>query len=402
MKRFVITLALAGLLISNPLSLWNPGENLWALDPARFDLQVASLPTEISARKEIEHLKSYNLQAQMFPWEDRSRKTWFVIYILGYQTKEEAARHGNELIQNGIIRNFRVSLHKSKETAPVKVEKPPLPSPIPPKKEPKPLPGNSPVYIGPIFSEETKEEKPTLVKESPPPPSIPFRLQIASCPTQAAAQKELKRLKSHSIKAKQLLREDPSKKKWFIIYLDGFKDREEAKRKGNQLIQKKIIKTFQIFTPKPNGEIPSSKVKEAPPAPTTPSKKELPPSSEKNPLSFGPISIKEEETALRINIALDRKIFPEITADKIAEGSRLVVTFKNIDRYIVPIEFDKVQSPTLLSFSLAKKGSDCTFILLLNSSFNYEVAQKYFEKEKIYSLVVGREPAKGPGPVKKE
>jgi hypothetical protein len=395
-------LAFAGLLFLDPLSYRNPAKKLWAQTTDQYSLQVASLSTRISARKEIERLKSFKIQAQVVPWEDRSNKTWFVIYIGGYQTKEEAIRQGNQLIQNGIIRTFKVTSQKAKEETPVKVEKPPLPFPPPPKKEPNPVSGNSPVYVGPIFSEETKGERPALGKEGPPPPSISFRLQVATLSTPEAAQREVERLKSFHIKANYYVRQNQSKKKLFVIYLDHFRSQEEASRKGKQLVQEKIIKNFKVSTEKTNGEPPSPKAKEAPPVQTTPSKKEPSPALVKNPVYFGPVSIKEEESSVRINIILDRKIFPEITTDKIAEGSRLIITFKNIDKYIVPIEFEKVQSKALLSFSLAQKGSDCSFIILLSSTFNYEVAQNYFEKEKIYSLVIGKEPITSPSPVKKE
>jgi hypothetical protein len=52
----------------------------------------------------------------------------------------------------------------------------------------------------------------------------------------------------------------------------------------------------------------------------------------------------------------------------------------------VPIDFHKEQAQALLSFSLRQKGTDCTLTLVLDPSFNYEVSQNYFEKEKIYSL----------------
>jgi hypothetical protein len=402
MKRFITALACVGLFISAPLSLWKPGGNLCAQDAARFELRVASFSTEISAQKELNRLKSFNIQAQIVSRENRFKKTAFVLSVLGYPTKEEATRYGNQLIQRGIIKNFMVSIQKSGDETPAKVEKPPLPSPLPPKKEPVPIPVNSPVYVGPIFSEETKEEKPTPVKEGPPLLSTSFHLRVASLSTLEAAQKEIKRLESFHLDAQYLVRENQSKKKLFVVYLNHFKSQEEATRKGNELVQKNIIKNFTVFANKASEETPSTKAKEAPPPPTPPSKKEPPPVPDKNLVYFGPISIKEEENALRIYISLDRKIFPEIKADKVTEGSRLIVTFKNIDRYIVPVEFEKIQSPTLLSWSLAKKGPDCTFILVLNSTFNYEVAQNYYEREKLYSLIIGREAAKGPSPVKKE
>lgn len=230
--------------------------------------------------------------------------------------------------------------------------------------------------------------------------SMQFTLQVASCSTLAFAQKEIQRLKSTNIHAQYAVREDRSNKKWFIVYIDRYKTKEEATRRGNQLIQKGVIKTFTIFPQKVKEEGPP-RAKELPDSPAISSKKESMPGPAKNPVYFGPIVIKEEENALRITIMLDRKIFPDITSDKIADGSRLIVTFKNIDRYIVPLEFNKAQSPTLLSFSIAKKGQDCTMVIVLSSTYNYEVSQNYYEKEKIYSLTIGRGPIAEPGkPIK--
>jgi hypothetical protein len=425
MKRFIIALALAGLLTNDPFSLWTQTKTLLAQQNSpSYSLQVASLPTKISAQKEVDRLKSFNIQAQFLPWDDSSNKTWFRIYIEGFQTKKDATLFGNQLIQKGLIHTFKVSLKKNKEETSPKVEEQPLPSSIYIKKEPFPIPGNSPVYVGPIFSEETGEEGLRSVQEGPPLSSNTFNLQVASYYTLAAAQKELKRLKSYNIEAKYLLRKNQSKKKLFVIYLDRFKSQEAATREGNQLVQRNIITKFNVFTPKGKEETLSTQVKESPsalpmkapqspptqttkakenppalktkaregpPAPITPAKKEPSLSAEKNPVYFGPISIREEEKSLSINIVLDQKIFPEISADKTSEGSRLMVTFKNIDGHIVPVDFNKFQSKTLISFSLAQKGTDCTIIILLSSTFNYEVAQNYFEKEKLYSLLIGKQ-----------
>ena len=231
--------------------------------------------------------------------------------------------------------------------------------------------------------------------------NIRFSLQVASCSTLAAAQKEIDRLKTAHIQARYTIREDKTNRKWFVIYIDRYKTKEEATLRGKQLIQKGIIQNFKIFPQKSKEEGPPQ-AKEFSATPSLPSKKEPKPPVEKNPVYFGPIVIKEEENALRIHIMLDRKIFPEITADKIADGSRLIVTFNNIDRYIVPFEFDKVQSRMLLSFHLSKKGLDCTFVLLLHPAYNYEVSQDYFEKEKMYSLVIRRGPAAEPNKTVKE
>jgi hypothetical protein len=220
-------------------------------------------------------------------------------------------------------------------------------------------------------------------------------LQVASCSTLACAKKEIDRLNGVNIQAQYTTREDRSKKKWYVIYVDRFKTREQAIHLGNQLIQKGLIQSFSLF-PEKLSEENLIKTKETPPKPSSPSTKELKSGVEQNTVYFGPIVVKEEEAGFRINIYIDRKIFPEISSDKIADGSRLLITFKNIDQYIVPIEFNKIQSKVLLSFNLAAKGSDCQFSLLLNSAYNYTVSQDYFEKEKIYSLLIGRDPAGTP------
>lgn len=255
--------------------------------------------------------------------------------------------------------------------------------------------GPKTVYVGPIFPEETKEKNPALSKEAPSLPSFSFRLQVASLPTEAGARRETERLKAFSIKAKYTLREDASKKKWFIIYVDRFNSKEEATRYGLELIHKGIIKKFNIASPEETENRPIVVEKSSPPL-SLPSKKEPTPLPAKSPVHFGPITIQEEETALRIDILLDRKILPEITADKVSSYSRFVVTFKNLDKHIVPMHFNKGQSNLLFSFSLARKKTDCTFTLLLSSAYNYQVAQDYYEKDKKYSIVFEGEPATPP------
>jgi len=263
MKRLILALVWAVLLTGAPFFLWNPLKNIWALNTPQFRLQVASLSTEMGARKEIERLKSFKIQAQYIRWLDRSKKTWFVVNIEGYKSEKEAIRYGKQFIREGIIQSFKVFPQKEKEVIPTKATEAFPPASSLPKKEPKSILEEKPVY-------------------------------------------------------------------------------------------------------------------------------------------FGPITIKEEENDLRINISMDRNIFPTITSDKVADGSRLIVTFNNIDRYIVPFEFDKIQSKTLLSFGLAQRGTDCIFNLLLNSAYNYEVTQDYYEKEKIYSLIIKRGPTPEPKQVIKE
>jgi hypothetical protein len=401
MKRFTLILVWTGLFIGLSFLPGSPLRLLWAQSAGLYSLQVASLPTKISAQKEMERLKSHHLQVQAISWEDRENKTWFIISLTGFRNKEEAVKKGNQLIQKKVIRTFRVSLQKISEEAPHKPQQsPPAPSSLSPKAKGSSS-GMGPVYVGPIFSEEPQEKKPPEVKESPAPSVSAFRLQVASCLTLEAAQKEIERLKSHRLKANYLLSQTQKNKKVFLIYLDSFKSKEDATQKGNQLLQKKIIKSFSVLSEKKGEEPAPSKIKEASPLPGKPVSKESPVPG-KSLVYFGPISVREDEKTIRVNIILDRKIFPEITTDKVEEGSRLIITFKNIDKAIVPIQFEKIQSKTLLSFSLAPKESDCTFILVLSSAYNYEVDQKYYEKEKIYSLLIGKELPASPNPDKKD
>ena len=360
MKKFIKALIFAGLFLLFAHSTGNPPCSLWAQSDAPYSLQVASLPTNSSAQKEIIRLKSFKITAQIVPWEDHRNKTWFIISISGFINKEEAIKQGNKLVNNGTIKTYRVSLQKVKEEGRSKSEKPSPPPSV--KQESIALPGNSSVYEGPIFSDETKEKKgPVTLKESPISPSV-----------------------------------EPSRKP------------EEGHPIKQESPTKKTIKDLKTPPEKTSPEHLSPKSKERPLPPIKPSKKEVPPAltsvtdRRNNSVYFGPISVREEEKAIRVNIMLNPKIFPEITADKVAEGSRLIVTFKNIGRTIVPLQFEKIQSKTLLSISLAPKGSDCTFIILLNSSFNYEVDQNYYEKEKMYSLMIAKEPSASPNPDPKE
>ncbi|MEW6187172.1 MAG: SPOR domain-containing protein [Thermodesulfobacteriota bacterium] len=222
-----------------------------------------------------------------------------------------------------------------------------------------------------------------------------FMLQTAAFPTLDAAQKELDRLKTLGIQARYTTKEDQTKKKWYAVYINQYPTREEAARQGNQLIQKGAIQNFFIFPMK--GLIEESsptreKALELQPQ-GKPSQKESKPPSGKNPIFFGPIVIKEEDSTILMTIGLDRRIFPQISAQKNDLNSKLFITFNHIDKVLVPVDFRKDQNQALMSFSVAQKGSDCTFILVLNPAYNYEVSQNYFEKEKLYSLRIRWEAA---------
>ena len=212
------------------------------------------------------------------------------------------------------------------------------------------------------------------------------------------------RLKAFNLKAQYTTREDRSNNKWFIVFLDRYKSPEEATRHGNSLVRGKIIQSFIIFSNSKKEETPVIGKEQPPPSLVMPPK-EAEARKEKEAggsIYFGPIIIKQEESGLRINILIEKRIFPEISSDKTAEGSRLLIVFKAINRTIVPVEFDKIQSEFIKSVSLAPRGPDCTFVVLLNSSYNYEVSQDYYEKEKMYSLNIVRKPLSGGGPPPKK
>lgn len=240
--------------------------------------------------------------------------------------------------------------------------------------------------------------------------STRYVLQVAAYSSIAAAQKEIERLKSFKITAQYMTKEDRNQKEWFVVYTDHYESREEATRQGNRLVKDNIIKNFFVFPmevkeepPLKPKEVEPPKPKELPPPPSKiPSKKETKSVSGKTPIYFGPVIIKEEESNILMTISLSQRIFPKITTQKHENNSHLLVTFKDIDKSVVPIDFRKDQSRALLSVSLMQKGSDCTFVLVLNPVYNYEVSQNYFEMEKIYSLRIRWESTTGPVPITEE
>jgi hypothetical protein len=225
--------------------------------------------------------------------------------------------------------------------------------------------------------------------------STRFALQVSAFSTLAAAKKEIERLKSFKVTAKYMTKEDRNQKEWFVVYADHYETKEEAAQQGNRLVKEGIIQNFFVFPKEPpliTKELPS-------PPSNIPSPKEVKPISGKNPIYFGPVIIKEEENTILMTISLNQRIFPKITTQKHENNSHLLVTFKDIDKRVVPIDFRKDQGRALLSVSLVQKDTDCTFVLVLNPSFNYEVSQNYFEKEKIFSLRIRWESTAGPVPV---
>jgi hypothetical protein len=229
--------------------------------------------------------------------------------------------------------------------------------------------------------------------------STRFALQVAAFSTKTAAQKEVERLKSLKITAKYMAKEDGNRKEWFVVYADHYETKEEAARQGNRLVKEGIIRNFFVFPMEVKGEPPLIS-KELTSFPSKiPSPKEGKTISRKNPVYFGPVIIKEEEYTILMTISLNQRIFPKITTQKNENNSHLLVTFKGIDKSVVPIDFRKDQGRALWSVSLLQNGTDCTFILVLNPSFNYEVSQNYFDKEKIFSLRIRWESTAGPDPV---
>jgi hypothetical protein len=229
--------------------------------------------------------------------------------------------------------------------------------------------------------------------------STRFALQVSAFSTLSAAKKEIERLKSFKVTAKIMTKEDRNQKEWFVVYADHYETKEEASQQGNRLVKEGIIQNFFVFPMEVRGELPLiSKELPSPPA-NIPSPKKVKPISGENPVYFGPVIIKEEENTILMTISLNQKIFPKITTQKHENNSHLLVTFKDIDKRVVPIDFRKDQGRALLSVRLVQKDTDCTFILVLNPSFNYEVSQNYFEKEKIFSLRIRWESTAGPVPV---
>jgi len=240
--------------------------------------------------------------------------------------------------------------------------------------------------------------------------STRFVLQVAAYSSIDAAQKEIERLKSHKIAAQYMTKEDRNQKEWFVVYTDHYETREKAAQQGDRLVKDSIIKNFFVFPmevkeepPLKPKEIEPPKPKEPPPPlPKIPSKKEPKSMTGKTPIYFGPVIIKEEESNILMTISLNQRIFPKITTQKHENNSHLLVTFKDIDKSVVPIDFRKDQSRALLSVSLVQKDTDCTFVLVLNPVYNYEVSQNYFEKEKLYSLRIRWESTTGPERITEE
>lgn len=225
-----------------------------------------------------------------------------------------------------------------------------------------------------------------------------FMLQTAAFPTLDAALREIERLKALGVTASYLIKEDQARNKWYAVYINLYPNREEAAREGSRLIQQGIIRNFFIFPHRGLEEGPkSSEVSEtfSPRLGTAVGKKDLAKPMDKRPLFFGPIVVKEEETQILMTIGLDRRVFPKIYTQKNDLNSRLFVTFPPVDKILVPVDFRKDQQQALLSFSITQKNTECTFILVLNPSYNYEVSQNYFEKEKLYALRIRWETAGG-------
>lgn len=219
-----------------------------------------------------------------------------------------------------------------------------------------------------------------------------FMLQIAAFPTLPAARKEIERLKAQGISARYLVKEDPAGNPWYAVYIDLFPSREEAAREGNRLIQKGVIRTFFIFPYQGRAKESETPLSEPESARL---KKKSGPLSDKRPLVLGPVVIKEEESHLLMTVGLERRIFPKIYTQKNDFHSRLFVTFPAVDKAVVPITFRKDRPQALLSFSVSQKNTECTFILVLNPAYNFEVSQNFFEKEKLYSLKIRWEAAGG-------
>ena len=215
-----------------------------------------------------------------------------------------------------------------------------------------------------------------------------FSLQVASCQFEGSAQKEIDRLKLHGIRAKfSRTPPDAQKKIWYIITIDSFKNREEARDYGNNLKAKKIIKNYKIFNqPAEKNNTINLKAKTLLPSEAKPSA--LP---EKRLRVDGPLKLQEEPDSLRLGFMVDPAGIPEVRSEKGEAGSRIIVTLKKRGQSFRPLEFQRPDG-MLRSFSVTSTGAECVITLVLRSDFNYEVAQDYYEREMLYTLVITKAP----------
>jgi hypothetical protein len=201
-----------------------------------------------------------------------------------------------------------------------------------------------------------------------------FSLQVASCQSEDSAQKEIERLKLYGIKAKYSRTQDARKKIWYVVVIDSFKNREEARDYGNNLKAKNIIKNFRIL----NQPILSPEAKPS----------ALP---EKRLQVDGPLKLQEEPDSLRLRFMVDPTGIPEVRSEKGEAGSRIIVSLKKRGPSFRPLEFQRPDG-MLRSFSVTSAGAECVITLVLRSDFNYEVAQDYYEREMLYTLVITKVP----------
>ena len=214
-----------------------------------------------------------------------------------------------------------------------------------------------------------------------------FSLQVASCHSEDSAQKEVDRLKLRGIKAKFSRTPDAWKKIWYVVTIDSFKNWEEARDYGDNLKAKNIIKTFKILNqPTEKKDNINLKAKHLLSPEAKPSA--LP---EKRLQVEGPLQIQEEPDTLRLRFMVDSTGTPEVRSEKGETGSRIIVSLKNRRPSFRPLEFQRLDG-MLRSFSVTSAGTECTITLVLRSDFNYEVAQDYYEREMLFTLVITRVP----------
>ncbi|MBI5586565.1 MAG: SPOR domain-containing protein [Deltaproteobacteria bacterium] len=210
-----------------------------------------------------------------------------------------------------------------------------------------------------------------------------FSLQVASFETEVFARKEVDRLKLLGISATLSRISDAQKKIWYIVYIDSFKNKEEALAYGNNLKAKNIINNFILLLQQINkidDKAMASRMDSKPPAPR-----------EKTLRQDGPLKLQEGPDFLRLELLLDRRTIPEVRSEKGETESRIILSFKSGEPSFLPLEFQRREG-LLRFFSVLPSGKGYTLTLGFNPEFNYQVAQDYFERERLYTLTVTKIP----------
>jgi hypothetical protein len=212
-------------------------------------------------------------------------------------------------------------------------------------------------------------------------------LQVASFETEAVARKEVERLKLLGVKAALSPFSDAQKKIWYVVHVDSFRNKEEAQTYGNNLKAKNIINDFKLSTQ----DINKIKKIEEKPTTTTPAETKSSAPRDKRPGPDGPLKVQEGPDFLRLELLLDRQAIPEVRSEKGEAESRILLIFRTGKSSFLPLEFERREG-LLRSFSVLSRGKEYTLTLGLNPEFNYQVAQDYFERERLYTLTITKIP----------